>query len=229
MAEKTLLEKFSDDLAGVHQRVARSLVQVRRGGRSIGSGIVWNGNGLVLTNAHVVATRGRVSSGLSIGTWDGQELPARVVAADQERDLAALQVQGSTLSPIALGDSRSLEAGAWVMAFGYPFGIDDGATAGVVIGVGRSGPAGSVPEGEAPPVREASRGRDWLAAALHLRPGHSGGPMVDAQGRLVGINTMMSGPDVGVAVPIHVARDFMQQLEGAQREHAAAQGGPVWV
>nr|HMN31215.1 hypothetical protein [Caldilineaceae bacterium] len=56
-------------------------------------------------------------------------------------------------------------------------------------------------------------GREWLAASLHLRPGHSGGPMIDALGRLVGINTMMNGPDVGVAVPVHVAKHFLKQAD----------------
>ena len=86
-----------------------------------------------------------------------------------------------------------------MLALGFPFGVTGGATTGVVIGSGTN-----LPE-------LANNGREWIAASLHLRPGHSGGSMVDAQGRLVGINTMMNGPDVGMAVPVHVAAAFLKR------------------
>lgn len=213
MAEANLLTQFSDDLAAVHTQVARSLVQVRRGGRGIGSGIVWQADGLILTNAHVVEARGRVSNGLSVGLADGRDLPVQVVAVDLQHDLAALQVAGEGLHGIQLGDSNALQSGEVVLAFGFPFGVAGGATVGSVIGVGHA-------------AGETRRGHEWLAAGLHLRPGHSGGPMVDAQGRLVGINTMMSGRDVGVAVPVNVARRFMERLRGRT---PAEDGGIVQV
>ena len=87
-----------------------------------------------------------------------------------------------------------------MVALGFPWGVTGGATTGVVIGAGAA-----LPEW-------AGDGREWIAASLHLRPGHSGGPLVDARGRLVGINTMMNGPDVGVAVPVHVAVDFLKRV-----------------
>ena len=102
---------------------------------------------------------------------------------------------------IAIGDSQRLQAGELVLALGFPWGVTGGATSGVVIGVGAG----------LPELR--GDGREWLAASLHLRPGHSGGPMIDALGRLVGINTMMNGPDVGVAVPVHVAKRFLKQAD----------------
>ncbi len=221
MAELSLLEQLSADLADVHARVARSLVQVRRGGRSIGAGSVWDAAGLILTNAHVVDGRGRVTGDLSVRLPGGRELPAAVRALDRGRDLALLEVQGMGLEPIAQGDARGLGAGALVMAFGFPFGLEGGATAGNVIALG----AGLPEEG-------GRRGPEWLAAGLHLRPGHSGGPMVDAQGRLVGINTMMNGPDVGVAVPVHVAQEFVRRAQAAPVPPGARPQGtvqPVWV
>jgi S1-C subfamily serine protease len=98
-----------------------------------------------------------------------------------------------------LGDSRKLRAGDLVLALGFPWGVNGGATTGVVIGVGPG-----LPELDA-------SGREWIVASLHLRPGHSGGPLVNSQGRLVGVNTLMNGPDVGVAVPVHVAVEFLKR------------------
>jgi S1-C subfamily serine protease len=85
------------------------------------------------------------------------------------------------------------------MALGHPWGVSGAATAGVVIGVGNDLP--EMPWSD----------REWIAVGLHLRPGHSGGPLVDAQGRLVGINTMMTGLEVGMAVPVHVVKAFLKQ------------------
>ena len=198
-----LLQQFSDDLATVGERVLRSLVQVRNGRRGAGAGTIWQADGLIVTNAHVVdgimegRTGGREP--LSVLLPDGRELPARVVARDPAHDLAALRVEAQGLPTIALGDSQQLQSGQIVRCLGFPWGVTGGATSGVVIGVGAS----------LPEVREPTQ--EWIAASLHLRPGHSGGPMVDAQGQLVGINTMMNGPDVGVAVPVHVAKAFVQQ------------------
>lgn len=199
----SLLQQFSDDLAAVGESVLRSLVQVRNGRRGAGAGTIWQADGLIVTNAHVVdgIREGRTGARepLSVLLPDGRELPARVLARDPAHDLAALRVEAQGLPTIALGDSQQLHPGQLVLCLGFPWGVTGGATSGVVIGVGAS----------LPEVREPTQ--EWIAASLHLRPGHSGGPMVDAQGRLVGINTMMNGPDVGVAVPVHVAKAFVQQ------------------
>ena len=128
---------------------------------------------------------------------DGRDLPAKVIARDEESDLAALTVDAKGLTAVQLGDSRALRAGQWVMAIGHPWGVVGAATAGIVIGTGAGWPEG--------PSREA------IAVSLHLRPGHSGGPLMDVEGRLVGINVMMQGPDVGVAIPVHVAKKFLRQ------------------
>lgn len=199
-----LLEQFSNDLAAVGETVLRSLVQVRNGRRGAGAGTLWHADGLIVTNAHVVdgGMRGRAGAPepLTVLLPDGRELPARVLARDPEHDLAALRVDAQGLPTIELGDSRQLHPGQFVLCLGFPWGVTGGATSGVVIGVGAS----------LPEVRDPNH--EWIAASLHLRPGHSGGPMVDAQGRLVGINTMMNGPDVGVAVPVHVAKAFLKQM-----------------
>ena len=114
-------------------------------------------------------------------------------------------IDASDLPAIELGRSQQLRPGEWVLALGHPWGQIGAATGGVVID-----PCADLPEMET--------GREWLTVSLHLRPGHSGGPLIDAQGRLVGINTMMNGPDVGVAVPVHVVKRFLR--ESLERETA---------
>lgn len=179
-------------MTGVVAQARRSLVQVSNGSSGNGSGIVWSADGLIITNAHVVRRKN-----LRVTLADGRELPARVLAHDAERDIAALKVEAQGLPAVRVGDSRRVQAGEWVFAIGHPFGVTGAATAGVVIGGGDRLP-------------EQARGRDWLAVALRLRPGNSGGPLVDAAGRLIGVNTLMTGPEAGGAVPVHVVQRFLQ-------------------
>ncbi len=207
----SILQTLNQDLTQVADHALDSLVQVSTGARGSGAGIIWRADGLVITNAHVVLpdTRTRTAAGTpSVTLRDGRRLEARLVAYDRQRDLAALQVAANGLTPIALGDSRQLVPGDFVLALGFPWGVHGGATSGIVIGVGTG-----LPElGD----------RDWLAASLHLRPGHSGGPVVDSQGKLVGINTLMSGPEVGVAIPVHIAVEFVAALRAHMAEQRVA-------
>jgi serine protease Do len=188
-----LLQQLNDELAAVAEEARRSLVSISNGQRGAGAGTIWHPEGLILTNAHVVRLRSP-----RVALPDGRELPARVLAHDAGLDLAALRVDASDLPTIGLGRSKGLQPGEWVLALGHPWGVTGAATAGVVIGMG-------------PPPEMAMPQRELLHVGLHLRPGHSGGPLVDIQGRLVGINTMMAGPDVGLAVPVHVVKDFLRQ------------------
>lgn len=197
----TVLSTLNFDLAAVGERVLPAMVEVRNGRRGIGTGTIWHAGGLILTNAHVVE-RGA----LHVTTWDGRTAPARILAADKARDLAALQVELSGLPTIDLGDSRRLRPGDVVISYGHPWGVAGAATAGVVISTGNQ--LADFAAGE----------REWIAASLRLRPGHSGGPMVDVHGRLVGINTLMNGPQVGAAVPVHVVVEFLKARNGGGRE-----------
>ena len=115
------------------------------------------------------------------------------------------------LPVIELGDSRHLAAGEWVTALGHPYGVHGAVSSGVVIEVGPDLP-------ESP-----GKGREWIAASLKLRPGHSGGPLLDAQGCLVGINTIMAGSNVGLAVPVHVVKKFLKDNLGSNAQSPAAQ------
>jgi serine protease Do len=195
------LQQINADAAALNARVLDSLVQINNGQRGVGAGAIWRSDGLIMTNAHVILGRsGQVSSHLSVTLRDGRELPARLIAYDTALDLAALQVDARDLLAIEIGDSRYLHAGDIVFALGFPWGVKGGATSGVVIGSGA----------ELPEIGDSKR--EWVAASLHLRPGHSGGPMVNSQGKVIGINTMMNGPEVGIAIPAHVAEAFLHTV-----------------
>jgi serine protease Do len=200
-----LLQQINNDVAAISERVLESLVQIHNGQRGVGAGAIWQSDGLIITNAHVVlGRRERVSNTLSVTLRNGQEYPARLIAYDTEHDLAALRIDAAQLPIVERGDSRRLSAGDIVLALGFPWGVKGGATSGVVIGSGAQ-----LPE-------LGDNKREWVAASLHLRPGHSGGPMVDSRGRLIGINTLMNGPEVGVAIPVHVAEAFLAKALAGQ-------------
>jgi serine protease Do len=124
------------------------------------------------------------------------------LSKDDDLDLAALYVKANDLPTIAPGSSKALRSGQWVVALGHPWGVIGGSTAGIVIGSGDEFP-------EMP-----ANGREWIVVSLHLRPGHSGGPLLVSDGRFVGINTLITGPDVGFAIPAHVVKRFLRQYLG---------------
>ncbi len=187
-----ILQQLNNELSSTVENVRQSLVQIRNG-RGAGAGTIWHTDGLIVTNAHVVR-RDKVNVVLP----DGTVLPARLLAHDSALDLAALRIESENLPTIGLGNSKELQPGQWVMALGHPWGVLGAVTAGIVIDVGL------------PPELPVSRG-EFVQVDLPLRPGHSGGPLVDVQGRLVGINTMITGPQVGLAVPVHVVKTFLRQ------------------
>lgn len=188
-----ILQLFNDEMAGIVTQVRGSLVRVHAG-QGNGAGTIWHSDGLIITNAHVVAT-----GDLSITLPDGSTQPAQLLAYDPERDLAALCVEARELPTIELGKSKDLTPGQWVMAIGHPWGVQGAATSGIVIGTGKQ--MLEIPTGQ----------REWVMCSLHLRPGHSGGPLVNTMGHLVGINTIMTGPEVGGAVPVDVVKQFLKQ------------------
>ncbi|MBL8134841.1 MAG: trypsin-like peptidase domain-containing protein [Anaerolineae bacterium] len=190
-------------LTGTIEGVLRSVVQVRDTTRGAGAGTIWHSDGLILTNAHV-AQRGS----LQVALQDGRVLPATVIARDDERDLAALSIDARDLPTIPIGSSRHLHPGQWVMALGHPWGVTNAVTGGILIGVGSNLPELQMPR------------RDWVVADLHLRPGNSGGPMIDVSGRLIGVNTLMTGPGVGVAVGVDAAKQFLRESLGARAADA---------
>jgi serine protease Do len=192
-----LLAQINDQMSTVVDGARRCLVQVHNGRRGNGAGTILHADGLIITNAHVVK---RQSPKVTLG--DGRTLPARLLTYDEDLDLAAVAVEAQGLPTIGLGRRGQLRPGQWVVALGHPWGVTGATTAGMVIDVGR-------------PVEGLPYRGELIQVGLTLRPGHSGGPMVDGSGRLVGINTMISGPEVGLAVPIHSVKRFLKQNLGS--------------
>lgn len=191
-----ILGQFNRELTAVITKVQPSVVQLTHGRRGIGAGTIWHEDGLILTNAHV-AQRRTPKAILS----DGTEYETMLLASDEQLDLAVLSIEANDLPTIPLGDSTKLQPGQWVTAIGHPWGIKGAAAFGNVIEMGV-------------PIEWGARGREMVQVGIQLRPGHSGGPMVDEYGRLVGINTLITGPQVGLAVPAHVATRFLEEKLG---------------
>lgn len=177
---------------------ARSfVVQVRGRGRGHGSGIVWRDGASVLTNYHVVAG---AAGGLEALTLAGRAYPARLIAGNPRLDLALLALDGGDLSPAPIGDSARLRVGELVFAVGDPWGQRGVVTAGIISGLGEiTGPRG-----------EATA--SYIRSDVRLAPGNSGGPLLDASGAVVGINSMVFGGDLSVAIPAHVAQEWAARL-----------------
>ncbi len=194
----TLLQQLNSEMASVVETARRSLVRISNGHNGAGAGVILHQNGLILTNAHVVR-----QSTVEVILPDERKLPAKTLAYDPELDLAAITVKADSLPTIEFGDSKSLKPGHLVLAMGHPWGVAGAVCAGSIINVG-------LPP-EIPRIRY-----EFIQAGLQLRPGHSGGPLVDALGRLVGINTMITGPEVGLAIPIHVVKNFLRYNLGSK-------------
>lgn len=180
------------NLGELGERVRRATVAVHAGGQ--GSGLIWDPAGVVVTNAHVAQ-----STAAEVELWDGRRVRATVTARDPRRDLAALSIQATGLAHLPAGDSTQLRAGELVVAVGNPLGFTGALTSGVIHGVG--------------PVRGLGR-RDWVQADVRLAPGNSGGPLANARGEAVGLNTMILGLPrraLALAVP---ARDIARFLTG---------------
>lgn len=189
-----LLEKINLEFAELTQSATDCVVRVLSHRKGAAAGTIIRNDGILVTNAHVIG-----SGDVKVAFSDGIEWLAEVIAMDRDRDLAVLSIQANALPTLPHGDSKKIRAGEWVIAFGNPWGVFGAATAGVVIGHGKQLP-------ERPDF-----GDEWIAINLHYRPGHSGGPLVDTRGSLIGINTIMTGPDVGLAIPIHEVDNFLER------------------
>lgn len=198
MAADSPLDAYSRVVSGVAAeltpRVA-SLRVPRAGGRgygeSLGSAVVYTGDGFLLTNAHVV---GGARGGTALFS-DGSSAPFTVVGTDPLSDLAVLRAGGPAPGPAELGEADQLVVGQLVVAVGSPLGLAGSVTAGVVSALGRSLPTRS---GTAARLVE-----DVIQTDAALNPGNSGGALADATGKVVGINTAVAGIGLGLAVPVN--------------------------
>ena len=189
-------QQINDSAAGSVQQIQQSLVQIVSDEGSMGAGIIWKSDGIIITNAHVVLGRNQVRD-LQVVLQDGDHFDTQIVIADETLDIAVLSISANDLPVVKVGSSANLVVGQWLMAIGHPWGILDAITAGVVIGTGNKLP-------------EIGDKRDWIAVDMKMRPGHSGGALFNQDGEVVGINTMIQGPEVSFAVPIDVVKQFLK-------------------
>lgn len=176
-----------EELNAIAQNLRLATVRVRGRRDSMGSGVIWNADGVIITNAHVVSDR-KVSIELS----DGRVLPAAAIAKNIQRDLVALKIDASDLIPANIGNSDNLRVGELAIAVGNPAGLMGVVTTGIIHSLGAIDP---------------SR-RNWIKADVQLAPGNSGGPLANVKGEVIGINTaIVQGR--GLAIPSNVVQKFL--------------------
>lgn len=169
---------------------------------ALGSGVVIDESGLILTNNHVVEK----ASEIKIKLENDKEYDAKVVGRDPKTDLALIKVEGvkDLPKPARLGDSDAIRVGDWVIAVGNPFGLGHTVTSGIISAKGR--------------VIGAGPYDDFLQTDAAINPGNSGGPLYNMNGEVVGINTAIvaQGQGIGFAIPINVAKELLPQLKAGK-------------
>jgi|GEM_PF-528080 len=176
-------------------------------GEGVGSGFVYDDEGHIVTNNHVIAGAQQVIVTYSTGV----QTFANVVGTDPDTDLAVIQVEDlpPDAEPLALGELSSVQVGDWVVAIGSPFGLGSSMTAGIVSAVGRTIPAGAVPFG----IPEA------IQTDAAINPGNSGGPLLNMQGQVIGVNAQIitgsqtaGSAGVGFAIPVNIIKRVVPAL-----------------
>ena len=196
--------QFGMPAPGMQQRQAPRDVPMR----GEGSGFIVSADGLVLTNAHVV----KGADVVTVKLTDRREFRAKVLGADPKTDVAVLKIDAKNLPVVKIGDTKAMNVGDWVLAIGSPFGFENSVTAGVVSAKGRS-----LPDDSSVP---------FIQTDVAVNPGNSGGPLFNARGEVVGINSQIysrSGGYQGLsfAIPIEVATKVQQQIVATGKvEHA---------
>lgn len=227
-----LARSLNDAFAGVYEKVAPSVVVIevqRSSGGELeglpqglqfflqpqkprpsrvetdeGSGFIISPNGYILTNNHVVENA--IEDGITVTMKDGKKFKAQLVGLDKGSDIAVLKIDGENLPIADLGDSDAVKVGQFAFAIGAPFDLPYTFTVGVISAKGRNG---LMPAGQSLPAAE-----EFLQTDASINPGNSGGPLCDIDGKVVGINTMISGMNrgLGFAVPMNLAKDVADQL-----------------
>ena len=207
----TLFEEASPSVVFIttmaHVPVRRSLfgrADVRTLPQGTGSGFIWDDDGHVVTNFHVIAQ----AESAVIRTADGQEYPAELIGTAPDQDLAVLRIDApiGALTPLSIGTSNDLRVGQSALAIGNPFGLDHTLTTGVISALDRE--------------MQAMSGRTIFGVIqtdAAINPGNSGGPLLDSAGRLIGVNTAIESPSgayagIGFAVPVDTVKRIVPQL-----------------
>jgi S1-C subfamily serine protease len=177
--------------------------------RGAGSGFIWDSNGYIVTNFHVIAE----AQGASVTLADRSIWQAKLVGAEPDKDIAVLKIDApkNLLPPIPIGTSADLQVGQKVFAIGNPFGFDQTLTTGVISGLGRE-----IVSATQRPIQGV------IQTDAAINPGNSGGPLLDSAGRVIGINTAIVSPSgayagIGFAVPVDVVNRIVPQIISGQR------------
>ena len=181
---------LSEAIADIVAEITPSVVLVGQGG-SHGAGVIWRSDGIVITNRHVIR-----DDRVDVVLDDGRKFTGIVAARHPDRDLAVVKIAADGLPAARLGDSSTVRPGQIAIAVGHPPGTRSAATAGIVVAAGQAA------------TLEGPRTGDWLQTDVTLRPGNSGGPLVDARGGVIGINTMVSGR-LALSIPSSAVERFV--------------------
>lgn len=178
--------------------------------RGVGSGFIISADGYILTNNHVVSG----ANGIFVTMTDGKEHKAKVIGTDPRTDVALIKIEAKNLTPLPIGDSRSLKKGQWVLAIGSPFGLDSTVTAGIVSAINRD-------TGDYLP---------FIQTDVAVNPGNSGGPLINLAGQVVGINSQIisqSGGFMGISLSIPI--DEVMRVVAQLKEHGKVTRGRIGV
>jgi serine protease Do len=195
--QSTLTAYLSAETDRMLERVRKSLVQVRNGHHGAGAGILWDADGWVLTNNHVIGHGGR-GGNRKVILENGLTYPAQLIAQDEDIDLALLRIDARGLPSALIADARGVKVGQLVFAVGHPWGQLGVVTAGILSALSSA----KTRDGKEIPI---------LRTDATLAPGNSGGPLVNAVGGVIGIDTMIVGGDQGVAIPSYLAANFVRE------------------
>jgi serine protease Do len=180
---------MTSDLESLAARLAEITVQIRAGRESLGCGIIWSSAGVIVTNAHVAR-----SNSLAVELTDGRVFEGRVRWRHPRRDLAAVAVAATGLPTPIIADPRRVRPGEIAIALGHPLGLANGLALGIVH------------------TSEPTAGQNqWLRADIRLAPGNSGGPLANAAGELLGINTLIAG-GLAYAIPATVVQRYLDEI-----------------
>ncbi len=204
------IDNLSQSSSAAIDQVQNSLVVVRGHRFGAGGGVIWRKDGMILTNNHVV--NGRTPE---VVLADGRAFPAKIVARDPEIDLALLKIDARDLPEIHAAPPDGLKIGQLAFAVGHPWGQRGFVTVGVISALDKAETRGR--RGSVPVIRTDAP----------LAPGNSGGPLVNAAGEVIGINTMIVGGDQGVAISGQVVSAFFDEVTSRENQQEAGTGQPV--